>query len=82
MATTTTTTTDLECLDSHFEPSDCSGEVEYRMPLSGTGVSFPRCDGHWVARLVVQDGINLRYPAHAPADFDPAYAGEHWDEEY
>jgi hypothetical protein len=23
-----------------------------------------------------------RYPSSAPADFDPSYAGERWDEDY
>ena len=68
-----------ECLE--YGP-DCSGPVEYRMPLSATGRSFPRCDKHWDERLDVQEGINQRYPVLAPSDFDPAYAGEHWDEDY
>ena len=59
----------------------CEGPVEYRMPLSGTGKSFPRCDKHWEKRLDVQQGINERYPTHAPSDFDPSYAGESWDED-
>lgn len=68
----------LECLDG---PNDCEGAVEYRMALSGTGRSFPRCDKHWSDRLDVQEGINRRYPVTAPSDFDPYYAGESWDEE-
>ena len=52
------------------------------MALSSTGRSFPRCDKHWSDRLDVQDGINSRYPTHAPSDFDPSYAGESWDEDY
>lgn len=70
----------LECLDRH--KTACSGPVEYRMALSATGVSFPRCEKHWIERLDVQDGINARYPAQQPADFDPSYAGETWDEDY
>ena len=65
----------MECLNSG---PDCVGPVEYRMPLSGTGRSYPRCDHHWTERLRVQDGINRRYPEHQPADFDPLYAGEEW----
>lgn len=68
-----------DCLNHH--EGDCAGAVEYRMPLSGTGRSFPRCDKHWSDRLDVQEGINRRYPTRAPADFDPGYAGECWDEE-
>lgn len=70
---------ELVCLD---RDDSCAGAVEYRMPLSGTGRSFPRCDAHWDARLRVQEGINRRYPSQAPADFDPSYAGESWDEDY
>lgn len=69
---------ELVCLD---RDETCEGAVEYRMPLSGTGRSFPRCDKHWSDRLDVQEGINRRYPATAPSDFDPYYAGESWDEE-
>lgn len=69
-----------ECLDSHC--GDCTGTVEFRFPLSGTGRSFPRCDRHWGERLEVQRSIVERYPATAPSDFDPYYAGESWDEDY
>lgn len=71
---------DLECLDDHGEGT-CSGPVEYRMALSATGRSFPRCEKHWAERLATQKGIDERYPAHPPSDFDPAYAGESWDED-
>ena len=70
----------LTCLNEH--DGACDGAVEYRMALSGTGRSFPRCEKHWEERLDIQDGINQRYPVNAPSDFDPSYAGEHWDEEY
>lgn len=69
----------LECLNAG---PDCAGDVEYRMPLSGTGKSFPRCDEHWAVRLDEQDRINSRYPEHAPSGFDPYYAGERWDDDY
>lgn len=73
----------LECLDDYGN-DECKGAIEYRMPLSGTGRSFPRCDGHWSERLDVQEGINRRYPdsPSAPSDFDPTYAGERWDDDY
>ena len=58
------------------------GAVEYRMALSGTGKSFPRCDKHWGERLETQEQINERYPTLAPSNFDPADAGERWDDEY
>lgn len=69
---------DLECLDG---PEGCEGNVEYRMALSATGRSFPRCDKHWSIRLDKQDEINQRYPALQPHDFDPGYAGESWYED-
>jgi hypothetical protein len=71
---------ELVCLDQG--QGDCAGVVEYREPLSATGQSFTRCDGHWAVRLEIQEGINQRYPQHAPSDFDPTYAGECWDEDY
>lgn len=69
-----------ECLNAH--DGSCRGPVEYRAPLSGTGRSFPRCDRHWEERLAEQERINERYPDSpiAPSDFDPAYAGERWDD--
>lgn len=70
---------ELTCLDRH--DGECSGPVEYRAALSGTGRPFPRCDAHWDRRLTRQEEINRRYPPNAPADFDPAYAGERWDED-
>jgi hypothetical protein len=66
-----------ECMNG---PDGCQGATEYRAPLSGTGKSFARCDAHWEARLEAQQGINERYPQQQPADFDPSYAGESWDE--
>ena len=72
----------LECLDG---PSpDCSGSVEYRMALSATGVSYARCDGHWIRRLAEQERINRDYPDSPipPPWFDPANAGETWDDEW
>jgi hypothetical protein len=72
----------IECLD---DPGGggCHGPIAYRMALSGTGRSFPRCDGHWADRLDEQERIASRYPDSpiAPSDFDPSYAGERWDED-
>lgn len=68
-----------ECME---QGDECSGAVEYRMPLSGTGRSFPRCDHHWDKRLDAQEQTNRRYGSPTPpADFDPLYAGERWDDE-
>lgn len=70
----------IECLDGGPERNDCEGAVEYRMPLSGTGRSFPRCERHWGQRLDAEELLRQRYPVHAPADFDYLDAGEYWDE--
>jgi hypothetical protein len=70
------------CLDSSDE---CSGKVEYRTSLSGTGIPYPRCDHHWSTRLKVQERINQDYAPFSdvpPSGFDPTYAGERWNEEY
>jgi hypothetical protein len=69
----------LECMNAH--EGDCDGAVEYRMPLSGTGRSFPRCEAHWEARLEVQRGIDERYPVHAPSGWSHWDAGEYWGED-
>jgi len=66
------------CVDG---PDGCAGTVEFRYPLSPSGRPFPRCDRHWEARLNEQERINVTYPTLQPADFDPGYAGERWDEE-
>ena len=67
-----------ECINKSHE---CEGTVEYRMPLSGTGKSFPRCDKHWEERLGVEQGLRERYPEQPPSDWSPLDAGESWDEE-
>lgn len=72
----------MECLDSHR--GDCDGLVELRMPLSGTGRAFPRCDRHWERRLDQQEEINRKYAPDSsvpPLDFDPCYAGERWSDD-
>lgn len=61
--------------------ADCAGEVEYRMPLSGTGRSFPRCDHHWDERLDLESGLRERYPEQPPSDYDFYDAGEYWSED-
>lgn len=68
----------LECLDDGRPDDPCNGTIEYRMALSATGRSFPRCEHHWETRVTREDGIRRRYPQQQPVDFDPAYAGEAW----
>lgn len=70
---------DLKCLN---HGPDCAGTVEYRMALSGTGRSFPRCDKHWSDRLDLEQGLRERYPEQPPSDWSPYDAGESWDEDY
>lgn len=68
------------CLEASME---CSGPIQYRMPLSGSGKAFPRCDHHWEIRLAKQEEINQKYAPDSsvpPEGFDPSYAGECWDE--
>lgn len=75
----------VECLDDHGQ-GECSGAVEYRCPLSGTGRSFPRCDAHWDRRLDEQERIVRTYGSQdsdcAPSWLDPSYAGERWGDDY
>ncbi len=74
----------LKCLDDHTGGADCEGTTEMRYPLSGTGKSYPRCDGHWKKRLKKQQEINKRYAPFSdvpPAGFDPLYAGERWEDD-
>jgi hypothetical protein len=69
----------LTCLQHN---ADCRGAVEYRMPLSGTGRAFARCDFHWEKRLDAQER-NREYASDVPpAWFDESYAGERWNEDY
>lgn len=69
----------LECLDRH--KGGCRGPVEYRMALSATGRSFPRCDGHWEKRLDSEEETRRKYPSLQPRSFDPMFAGESWYED-
>jgi hypothetical protein len=72
-----------DCLGRH--DSACHGKTVERYSLSGSGMTFPRCDKHYgeyVARTQPMiDDVRRRYPDRAPADFDPLYAGERWDED-
>lgn len=71
----------LVCLQGP-SPS-CEGPVELRVALSGSGVPYPRCAGHWQARMARESEIRERYPYHPPADWSPMDAGEAWgDDDY
>ena len=73
----------LSCLDD-WGDGTCEGQVEYRMPLSGTGIPYPRCDGHWHKRLEEDQRIEATYGPNSdsPPDwYDPYDAGEYWGED-
>lgn len=80
----------LTCIEAPTEdpndpvnPGACSGApVEYRSQYRGLR-AIPRCGKHHDAYWDRMDKINARYPDSAvpPADFDPTYAGESWDED-
>jgi hypothetical protein len=57
----------------------CKGEITYRYSTLGTAI--PECTTHMRASWDRLDEISERYPEQAPADFDPTYAGEQWDED-
>jgi hypothetical protein len=57
----------------------CFGAVTFR--LSTLGTRIPECAKHMRISWDREAEISERYPAQAPADFDPAYAGEVWDED-
>lgn len=70
----------LECQDAHR--GRCCGPVALRERPTDWK-AFPRCDHHaedWYAEL---ERIQRAYGSPTPpADFDSAYAGERWDEDY
>ena len=72
------------CMQKGDPDSPCRGEVGYHAVPHGTAV--PRCDKHWRERLDrYEDPDSLERWAHsdvAPDWFDPADAGERWDDDY
>lgn len=78
---------ELECIAA--QDGGCDGEVHEYPSRSGATVSA-RCVAHQQAHDEMMDaviaGIDERYPGWdipgslPPADFDPLYAGESWDE--
>jgi len=72
----------LECLDDIGEDT-CRGPVEYHT-IDGTS-SWPRCRLHFAARLErYEQSDTERYARSsiAPSWFDPADAGERWEDDY
>lgn len=75
-------TDEARCIQANED--ECAGEVEYRESLSGTGTPIPRCGKHWTERLALQRNLAVNYPDSStpPSWFDPANAGETWDDDY
>lgn len=71
---------DLECLNSGDSRDKCEGLVEYRMALSATGRSFPRCAKHWEEALKRWEADSELRSDVAPSWVDESYAGERWDD--
>ncbi len=61
---------------------DCRGKVEYHLnPDRDDFMTFARCEHHQAKRLELAEETRRKYPTLPPSDFDPAYAGERWDED-
>ena len=72
----------LECMDNRGEGT-CRGVVE-QCTLDGIKY-WPRCDVHFELRLKRYEESETERYAHsdvAPPGFDPADAGERWDDDY
>jgi hypothetical protein len=48
-----------DCLD--YNPDECQGTVEYRIAMSGTGISYPRCLWHFDVRWETQQRLARDY---------------------
>ena len=69
----------LTCIDG---PDGCDGPVEWgTTPDRDDFRAFTRCRAHYERRCKAAEEHLRKYPVHAPADFDPLYAGETWDED-
>jgi hypothetical protein len=78
----------LECIEER--DGGCDGEIQEHRSRSGATVSA-RCETHQRIHEVRTDKVHAdvssRYPGYdtpgslPPADFDPTYAGESWDED-
>lgn len=70
-----------ECIS--FHEGNCVGDVEWRGAPSGSAIE--RCEFHNAERWdQYQSSETERYADSdvPPPGFDPAYAGERWDDEY
>ena len=69
------------CLDAS-PANSCSGDVEYHS-IDGLR-AWPRCEKHFDLRLERYEDSMEKYAQSdvAPSWFDPADAGERWDDDY
>jgi len=71
-----------DCVEFGNPRRACDGEmIHYRSTL---GTPMVRCAVHYEEHMETQDRINRDYPDSpmAPSWFDPADAGERWDDDY
>lgn len=68
-----------ECLDYH--QGGCCGPVDYRW--TGGNSHWPRCEHHWELRMERRENSMEIYADSdvVPDWFDPANAGERWDDD-
>lgn len=69
-----------ECLD--YGAGNCRGPVDYHW--TGGSRSWPRCDYHQEQRMKRREESIEKYADSdvAPSWFDPAAAGERWEDDY
>jgi len=64
------------------EGPDCNGPVKFHLNPDRQDLKcFPRCEYHQEKRLNQAYETMRKYPVNQPADFDPSYAGERWEED-
>ncbi|MEU7146980.1 hypothetical protein AB0B15_02910 [Streptomyces sp. NPDC045456] len=71
------------CLDRNTEGHVCDGLVRGRPSIAGTGTLIYRCPAGHAASARYKLEVLRKYPDTdtAPKWFDPAYAGERWNED-
>lgn len=69
-----------ECLRG---PDGCRGPIRERVAAGGTTMIY-ECETHMAQSMERLDRISRDYPDSPvpPSWFDPAYAGERWDDDY
>lgn len=67
------------CIDG---PEGCEGRVQFRSTPDRSDLkTFPRCEAHFELRLAAAEHTMELLSPTPPPWFDPAYAGERWDED-